>query len=121
MTAENTLPGKDFYLSYKDQQIFSDTIRTVNVQSQQLPVYVSLQITSDDQNTTPVLYSENEFNLLNQNTVDFPLPMYPSQNLEFNYGSDTQGQTITVEQIFYDQEEDIYYSLTKNLKIEGKQ
>ena len=121
LTAENTLPGKDFYLSYKDQQIFSDTIRTVNVQSQQLPVYVSLQITSDDQNTTPVLYSENEFNLLNQNTVDFPLPMYPSQNLEFNYGSDTQGQTITVEQIFYDQEEDIYYSLTKNLKIEGKQ
>ena len=120
LTAQNTLPDKDFYLSYKDQKIFSDTIRTVYIQSLQTPVYVSLQIQSDDENTTPVLYSENEFNLLTQNTVDFPLPLYPALNLEFNYGSDKKGQTITVEQIFYDQQQDTYYSLTKTLKIEGK-
>ena len=121
VSAEETLSGKDFYLSYKDQKIFSDTIRTVYIQSQQTPVYTSLQIESEDPNTTPVLYSENEFNLLTQNTVDFPLPMYPAQSLEFNYGSDKQGQNLTVNQIFYDTEEDIYYSLTKTLKIEGKQ
>ena len=111
----------DFSVSYKDKRIFSDTIRTIRISSLMSPVYVSLQVESDKDTYSPVLYSENDFITLEQNKVCFPLPLYPSRDLEFNYGSSPYAQTIIVEQIFYHPEEDQYYSLTKRLFIEGSE
>ncbi len=111
----------DFSVSYKDKRIFSDTIRTVSISSLMSPVYVSLKIESQNDQYSPVLYSENDFVALEQNKIYFSLPLYPSQNLEFNYGTGPYAQTITVEQLFYSPEQDVYYSLTKRLFIEGSE
>ena len=111
--------GTDFSVSYSDKKIFSDIIRTIRLSSAGSPVYVSLKIESEDEQVRPVLYSENDFISLEQNKVSFPLPLYPSSNLEFNYGTGSYSQTVIVDEIFYSPQNDLYYSLTKSLYIEG--
>ena len=63
------------------------------------------------------MYSENDYILLNQEEAEFRMPLYPASQLDFNYGTDQSNQTIIVEQIFYSEQNDIYYSLTKTLNI----
>ncbi len=117
-------PAFDFALSYKDKNIFEDTIRSVYIDCKELPVYVSFSVQGSDPELSPVLYSENDFTLLQANHIFFPLPLYPSKNLEFNYGSSFNSQTISAEIIFSAIDsstgEEKYYSLTKSLFIEGK-
>ncbi|MBO4532367.1 MAG: hypothetical protein J5726_01525 [Treponema sp.] len=120
MLSEGT-GGADFLVSYKDKKIFSDIIRTINLSSPATPVYISLTIESADEQSSPVLYSENDFISLEKNKVCFSLPLYPSENLEFNYGTGSASQTIIVDEIFYLPQNDQYYSLTKRLNIEGSE
>ena len=101
----------DFSVSYNDKTIFDDIIRQININSSQEPVYTCVKI----QSLNPILYSENDYMLTSSEEAEFLLPLYPSDKLEFNYGTDNFAQTIIVEQIFYSQEEQKYYSLTKTL------
>ena len=111
----------DFTFSYSDKKVFSDTIRTVKLSSKQNPVYVSLKILSDSiEQELPVLYSENDFIKNSDNSISFSLPLYPPKNLEFNYGSQEKTQTLSAEQIFYDEQTQTYYSVSKIIQTEGK-
>ena len=103
----------DFSLTYNDHFVFDDIIRQIKINSTQVPVYSCLKINS----INPVLYSENDYILLNQEEAEFRMPLYPASQLDFNYGTDQSNQTIIVEQIFYSEQNDIYYSLTKTLNI----
>ena len=103
----------DFSLTYNDHFVFDDIIRQIKINSTQVPVYSCLKINS----VNPVLYSENDYILLNQEEAEFRMPLYPASQLDFNYGTDQNNQTIIVEQIFYSEQNDIYYSLTKTLNI----
>lgn len=101
----------DFSLTYNDKTVFNDIIRQIKIESTVVPVYAGIKVNSQN----PVLYSENDYLLTTQNEAVFLLPVYPSDKLEFNYGTDQEFQNIEVEQIFYSQTEDKYYSLTKTL------
>ncbi|MCR4900730.1 MAG: hypothetical protein K5907_07950 [Treponema sp.] len=113
-------PNINFDLKCRDRKIFSDTIRTINLSMSEAPVYVSLRIESSQDDSTPVLYSENDFIMTKQNVVDFQLPLYPSKKLEFSYGSDKSEQKILAEAVFYNQWQNYYYSLFRELIIEGE-
>ena len=101
----------DFTLSYSDRPVFDDIIRRVNISSTQLPAYTCVKVKS----INPVLYSENDYFLPSQTEAEFLLPLYPSEKLEFNYGTDQKIQTIEVEEIFYNPADSCYYSLTKSI------
>ena len=109
--SENTQTDFDFSLTYKDKSVFDDIIRQIKIISTEVPVYSCVKINSQE----PILYSENDYMLTTLNEAVFLLPVYPSDKLEFNYGTNQSTQNITVEQIFYSQPEDKYYSLTKTL------
>ena len=107
----NTQTEFDFTLTYNDKTVFNDIIRQIKIVSSVVPVYTGIKVNSPN----PVLYSENDYLLTAQDEAVFLLPVYPSDTLEFNYGTDHDFQNIEVEQIFYSQTEDKYYSITKTL------
>ena len=108
---ENSGKDFDFTLTWNDHFVFDDIIRQIKINSSELPVYTCVKVNS----TNPILYSENDYKLINQDEAEFLLPLYPASQLEFNYGTDQSNQVIQVEQIFYSKEDNIYYSLTKTL------
>ena len=108
---ENSGKNFDFTLTWNDHFVFDDIIRQIKINSSELPVYTCVKVNS----TNPILYSENDYKLINQDEAEFLLPLYPASQLEFNYGTDQSNQVIQVEQIFYSEEDNIYYSLTKTL------
>ena len=106
----------DFSISYSDKTVFSDIIRKINVSAATAPVYSALKIISSD-GLQPVLYSENDFVSEQADTVVFSVPLYPPQQLEFNYGCTPAAQTILVEQIYYSSEDNCYYEVSKTIEI----
>ena len=104
----------DFSITYNERYIFEDTIRQIKITSSSIPLYSGVKIES----ANPILYSENDYVLYDQGQAEFLLPLYPSDKLEFNYGTNDTKQKVSVEEIFYLPEENKYYSLTKNLFIE---
>ena len=113
--SENEYNRFDFSLSYSDRYVFEDIIRQIKIDSSVLPVYSCVKVTSQN----PILYSENDYILSTPEEAEFLLPLYPSSQLEFNYGTDQPVQTIDVEQIFYSETDNKYYSLTKSLRTEA--
>ena len=113
-----TLKGQyDFSLTCSDKSLFDDIIRQIKITSSQFPLYTSVKIQSQN----PVLYSENDYKLINKDQAEFLLPLYPGQSLVFNYGCDQKEQQIMVEEIFYSKDENKYYSLTKTLNTQESQ
>ncbi len=123
LNSESLKEKIDFDITWKDKAIFSDTIRSLTINSKTQPVYISVKVTGKN----PVLYSENDFTNLatanpeEKNTAEFLLPLYPPQKLEFNYGTDITEQEIFVEEIIFNEEDNTYYSITKSVIIEGKE
>ena len=113
---ENLIPEYDFSLTYSDRSVFDDIIRQIKINSTILPVYTCVKVNSQN----PVLYSENDYILSAQDEAEFLLPLYPSKQLEFNYGTDQLIQQIQVEQIFYSEHDNQYYSVTKAISTEAK-
>ena len=109
----------DFSLSCSDKKVFSDTVRSVKIISDKEPVYSSVTVTSLN-GEAPVLFSENDFIKNQDNSISFSLPLYPPAKLDFSYGSKSFSQTITAEQIFYDEQTGMYYSKVKTLQTEGE-
>jgi hypothetical protein len=113
---EQQLAEYDFSLSYNDHNVFDDIIRQIKIVSKTIPVYTCVKVMSQN----PVLYSENDFKLNEQNEAEFLLPLYPADNLEFNYGTLDSIQQINVEQIFYSESDKNYYSIIKSISTEEK-
>lgn len=111
----------DFSLNWQDKKIFSDTIRTVSLTapSQLLPVYANLKVENKNGGTGSVLYSENEYSILDSGAADFTLPLYPPSRIEFSYGCGNFAQILTAEEIFYDSNDGTYYSIVKTIDTEG--
>lgn len=107
----------DFELSYDEKTVFSDIIRHITIVSNENPVYSSITVTSLQEGVQPVLYSENDFISASTETALFSMPVYPSQKLEFSYGSSNCAQIVTAEQIFYSQINGGYYSVIKTLEM----
>ena len=59
--------------------------------------------------------------LNNQGQAVFLLPLYPSAQLVFNYGTNQLEQELFVEQIFYSKADNKYYSITKSLLTKDAQ
>ena len=110
-------PSFNFSLSFSDHTVFSDIIRTIHIKSELLPVYSLVKVSSEN----PILYSENDYLLTKPDEAEFLLPLYPSKDLVFNYGTNAAAQKITVEQIYYSAEDKKYYSLTKTISTEDAQ
>ena len=104
-------------IEYHDKYIFSDIIRTVNINSLYEPVLVSFTVSSPK--TNPVIYSDNQYIINDINQVSFPLPLYPSDEIEFSYGTNNIEQTLEVNAIYYFDEEDKYISINKKIQIQG--
>jgi len=116
---EDNSSSFDFSLDISEKKVFSDTVRNVIITSSSQPLYTSLYIEAGQGEENPVLYSENEFLSLDAKSCIFSLPLYPPERLEFNYGSENKKQTLTAEQIFYDDEEERYFSVKKSIVLEG--
>ena len=113
-----TSASYDFSLSYTDKSLFSDTIRSIKLSSEELPLYAGLWVYSQN-DLQPVLYSENDYINTGDGQVLFPLPLYPPKDLTFNYGTGQNKQTIRAELIFYSPEEDTYFSVSKEIESPG--
>ena len=112
----------DFEFSYTDKKIFSDTIRTVHMETKDIPVYASLKVEASQQGNG-VLYSENEYILDTFDSAVFTLPLYPPRRIDFSYGCTDLPQTLIAEQIFYNEQDNSYYSTVKTIytqPVEGK-
>lgn len=104
-------------VTYSDKMIFDDLIRNIKIESENTPVYIGVTVSSED--SSPVLYSENEYTQLSNNISQFLIPVYPSSKLEFNYGSSFASQIITVSEIYYSNTDEAYYLIEKKILIEG--
>ena len=89
-------------------------IRTIRIKSAVVPVYSCVRVYSEN----PILYSENDYLLTQTDQAEFLLPLYPSNDLIFNYGTNAVVQKITVEQIYYSADNKGYYSLVKTISTE---
>lgn len=101
-------------VSYSDNLVFSDIIRTINISSTIEPKIISLQIENiSDTDSFPVLYSQNDYISTQKNSVAFLIPENPPQNLSFTYGTDTKKAKIIVELLYMQNEK--YYSCKNEL------
>ena len=102
-------------LSASDEDIFDDTIRTVNVSINEDCLLCDFLITTEDIN--PVLYSDNDYINPSSNTARFRIPNNPPREMTFRYGAAKTPCRITVSAIINGQTEDDFLFITKSLEI----
>ncbi len=108
--------GPEFIkLSYSDNKIFDDLIRTINVDLEKDCILCDVQVLSRAQN--PVLYTDNEYRTISTNSVRFSIPDYPPQNMTFSYGASTQPCRILVSAVIEGEEEGTYNIISNSLSI----
>lgn len=100
-------------ISNKDKKVFSDIIRTINIDCKYKPLL--LNVTIENENSTPVLYSDYDYET-NHTKSFFLIPSNPSSNLSFTYGTQNKQSKISVELIYFS--ENNYYCCTKDFFIE---
>lgn len=110
-----------FELTYSDTRVFSELIRRIKINSNYIPVYTKLSVSSAEKDVPPVLYSDNDYISPSTGTVCFIMPLYPPSQLEFSYGCGEEKQKITAELIYYSQAEGIYHSVVKTISAGGKE
>ena len=99
-------------ISYSDRTVFSDIIRTINLDFGKQPESVIFYV--QDENRPAVLYSDNDFKTANRGKTYFLLPPEPPQNLSFTYGTQSTTSKIYVE-LIYLSDDNKYYCCTKEL------
>lgn len=87
----------NIFISYSDETLFEDTVRTLNIEFTQQPVQCDITITSDYK---PILYSNNEYNSSSLTTSSFAIPYYPPKKMTFEYGTNSKESFITINAIF---------------------
>ena len=102
-------------ISYNDNKIFDDIIRTLNIGLELDCILCDVQIVSRAQN--PILYTDNEYTTITSKSVRFNIPDYPPHNMTFRYGASSQPCKITVSAVYEDNEKGSYKFISKSLSI----
>ena len=87
----------NIFISYSDETLFEDTVRTLNIEFTQQPVQCDITVTSDYK---PILYSNNEYNSSSLTSSSFAIPYYPPKKMTFEYGTNSKESFITINAIF---------------------
>lgn len=101
--------------SYKDRDIFEETIRTINIEIDQQPVQCDIRINC--QNGNPILYTDNAYEVISQNSVFFKIPSYPPQKMTFSYGCNKGPCLISITAIIKSDKENTYKLVSKSIPI----
>lgn len=102
--------------NYTDKPVFTDIIRTIDIDLEGSPEVCDVRINSAT--STPVLYSDNDYEAITQNSVIFKIPEYPSNHLTFSYGANKEPCVIVISAIYRENDSDNLYSLvTKAVSI----
>ena len=104
-------------VSYSDRKVFSDIIRTINLDFGKQPESVVFYV--QDENKPAVLYSDNDFKTANRGKTYFTLPPRPPKNLTFTYGTQSTSSKIYVE-LIYLSDDNKYYCCTKELSTRSR-
>lgn len=107
--------GERIEFSYKDTPIFEDTIRTINIAINGTPLQCDVTLWST--NRSPILYSNNDYENINQNSVFFKIPYNPPSELTFSYGASKEPCTILISAIFATEKKDEYVVAVKTQHI----
>lgn len=101
--------------NYFDKDIFNDTIRTIFISLKEKPL--QCDVTLIGENHSPILYTDNDFEIISQNSVFFKIPYNPPQKMSFSYGILSEPCTIKITAIFQNQEENDYTLVTKMVSL----
>ena len=72
-------------ISYEDEHIFGDIVRTLDISLNEKCVMCDVQINTQRRN--PILYTDNDYKRITDNSVRFSIPDYPPQKMTFSYGA----------------------------------
>ncbi|MCF0241617.1 MAG: hypothetical protein HUK25_03215 [Treponema sp.] len=101
----NKSPEKILKIETKTRHIFGDRIRTLKIDSDKPLEYCIIRVEGKD--STPVLFSENDYYAENATVCIFKTPFEPPSKMEFNYGEGKTETNITVTAI-YEENGNIY-------------
>lgn len=101
-------------ISYSDNPIFSDTIRTLKIKIPDNTFQCSV-ILSTNKNS-PILYSDYDFEVLSPTQASFLIPYKPGSEFSFIYGTENLESEILVNIITGDETLNIYSSYSKIIK-----
>lgn len=100
---------------YSDRIIFDDIIRTITIT---LPENVcECNVILEGNNKNPILYSDNDYELLSNNSIYFKIPQNPPSTLNFSYGCTNDNSTIKISAFFATEKENSYNVCTRVINI----
>ena len=103
---------------YEDKYVFSDIIRTVEIDLNFDSVLCSLKLEGDT--STPVLYTDNDYETLSPTTISFKIPNNPPGKMRFSYGASKDPCCLTVTALAATEQNHIYSLITKTVLIDGE-
>lgn len=107
------------HITYKDEIVFDEAIRTVQIELGEEPVICNFNV--DSIMSTPVLYSDNDYRITNSNSVSFLIPANPPTKMSFSYGTNkSSSSSLNVTAVFWNEEQNFYFTQTKNILVEGQ-
>ena len=101
-------------LSYTQKNIFGDVIRTIDITLPENCLLCDLLLTTD--RVFPVLYSDNDFTSVSNNSVRFRIPDNPLRKMTFSYGAAMTACKITVSAIMENESSGEYQFITKSIE-----
>lgn len=102
-------------LEYTDDYIFDDLIRTIDITFTEQPIQCSVNVTA--LNSSPILYTENDYDFISGTTSTFKIPSNPPKNLRFKYGTTQEPSLITISATFPTGNPNQYKSINKVVTI----
>lgn len=102
-------------VKYTDKYIFSDIIRTVEITMNFDCDLCDFKI--DSENSSPVLYTDNDYETLSPTSVFFKIPNNPPRKMKFSYGAGNSPSVLTVSAISKSTNENEYTLITKKVTI----
>ena len=102
-------------ISYDDEHIFDDIVRTLNIKFNEKCIICDVQITTKRRN--PILYTDNDYISITDKSIRFSIPDYPPQKMTFSYGAAPVPCRIMVSAVLPPLEGSEYRFITKNIKI----
>lgn len=97
-----------------DEIIFDDIIRTINIKLNTKCILCSVQAAGQK---NPVLYTDNDFTTISDNTIRFNIPEYPPERMTFSYGTSREPCTILVTAVIEGSEPGKYRYVNRLLNI----
>lgn len=102
-------------IKWIDNKVFDDTVRKLSITFSKPCYQCDVRIITNT--GSPIIYSLDDYELLNQNTAYFLIPVNPPQNLTFNYGVKKGQSTIKVTAYFETNDKDKFSLLSKSVTI----